>query len=99
MEKSNTEFITSHQWDLFAPDEIDLSTTEKEWVEYRDVNVQISSTLSKYEIEMRDKDAFVKPHEGYLEVRYHVVQSDGSTALAAPENTTFQNNALSLFKN
>jgi hypothetical protein len=97
-EGDTTEFLTSNHWQLFSPDEIDLSTIEKEYTEYRDINVNVATTQNRYEIEARDKDAFILPHDGYLEVRYHVTNADG-TALAATENTTFQNNALSLFKN
>ena len=81
---------------------MDLSTAEKEMTEYREINVTNTATLTKYELETRDKDAFLLPHEGYLEVRFNVataVNNGVPTYLAAQEDTTLQNNALTLFKN
>lgn len=97
-EKQKETLVMNPIWDVMSPDTIDLSTIEKEFTEYREINVSNTSTLTKLEIETKDRDAFLLPNEGYLELRYKVTQTNG-TALAAPENTTIQNNVLSLFKN
>jgi hypothetical protein len=91
--------VTSPEWEFDRPDDIDLSTVEKEFIEYRDVNVNIATTQTKYEIETRDKDAYLLPHEGYVDVRYHI-HAVGTPAAALPAGTsvTIQNNVLSLFK-
>lgn len=93
-----TQFVTHPQWDIFQPDEVDLSTTEKEWVEYREINVITSNTNTRLEIETRDKDAFILPHEGYLEVRFKIAQDVAGTAIPGTDMIALQNNALSLFK-
>ena len=93
------EMITKPVWQIFTPEQIDLSTVEKEWVEYREINVTNLESLTKLEIETRDKDSFILPHEGYLEVRFKITQDAAGTVLAGPENVTIQNNALSLFRN
>lgn len=93
------ELVTAPEWDTSRPDVIDLSTIEHEFVEYRDVNVNIATTQTKYEIETRDKDAFLLPHAGYLDVRYHIhAVGAPQTPVAAGTPVTIQNHALSLFK-
>jgi hypothetical protein len=95
---TDASLIANH-WSLFSRDEIDTSTVEYEWTEYKELNTSSVVGLTKYEIETRDKDAFILPHEGYLEVRYKIVKADGVTAIPAHERVALQNNALSLFKN
>lgn len=91
--------LIANHWSLFNSDEIDTSTVEYEWTEYKEINTSSVVGLTKYEIETRDKDAFILPHEGYLEVRYKITKADGVTAIPAHERVALQNNALSLFKN
>lgn len=67
--------------------------------EYREVNVTSAKTLTKYEIETKDKDQFLLLHEGYIEARYYIWSDAAGTALTAQEDTCLQNNAISLFKN
>lgn len=96
----STDLITAPYWGLFESDQMDLSTTEKEYTEYRELNVTNTTGLTKYEIETKDKDAFLLMHEGLLEVRYQIMQNTNPpTILTAAEDTCLQNNALSLFKN
>lgn len=93
------ELLTSPQWQLFTRDQMDLSTVEKEFVEYRESNVTGASALSRFQLETRDKDAFLLPSEGYIEVRYQMSSTEGTfTALPASEEIALQNSAVSLFK-
>lgn len=94
---TDASLIANH-WSLFSRDEIDTSTVEYEWTEYKELNTSSVVGLTKYEIETRDKDAFILPHEGYLEARYKIVKDDG-TAIPEADRIALQNNALSLFKN
>ena len=97
-----SEPVINPVWEIFEPELIDNSVVEKEWVEYREINVTNVSGLTKYEIETRDKDSFILPHEGYLEVRYYVSQNAaGGQANNIPVTDVvgLQNNSLSLFKN
>ena len=96
----SAEMITNPVWQIFTPEQIDLSTVEKEWVEYREINVTNLESLTKLEIETRDKDSFILPHEGYLEARFKITQNDAVlTAIPATDKVALQNNALSMFKN
>lgn len=90
--------IVNPQWEIFEPDQMDLSTVEYEMVEYKDLNVQITDTNTRYEIETRDRDAFLKVHDGYLNVQCIGKQTDGTTALAATDVIAMQNGGQSLFK-
>lgn len=99
MSEKKAESIMSNHWDIFQPSAMDLSTIEQEMTEYREINVTNTKGLTKYEIETKDRDAFLLPHEGYLEVRYKVNADDAGTAIPATDKVALQNNALSLFKN
>jgi hypothetical protein len=94
------ELLTAPHWQLFTKDQVDLSTVEKEFVEYRETNVSGASTLPRFQLETRDKDAFLLPSEGYVEVRYRMSSTAAPTftALAASEEIAIQNSAISLFK-
>jgi len=95
----STELINAPYWGLFEKDQMDLSTVEYEYSEYREINVTSAKSLSKYEIETRDKDQFLLLHDGYMECRYLVASDATGTAITTQEDTCLQNNALSLFKN
>jgi len=90
--------IVNPQWEIFEPDQMDLSTVEYEMVEYKDLNVQITDTNTRYEIETRDRDAFLKVHDGYLNVQCIGKQTNGTTALAVTDVIAMQNGGQSLFK-
>lgn len=92
-----TEMINADYWNLFEPTVIDNSTIEKEYTEYREINVSGTAALTKYEIETKDKDAFLQIGEGVLECRYQVTSITGA-ALTAQEDSCIQNHALSMFK-
>lgn len=96
----SVEAVTNPVWGIFEPEHMDMSTVEKEMTEYREMNVTNTDTLTKYEIETRDRDSFILPHEGQLEVRFNITQTDNAnTAIPATDVIALQNNALSLFKN
>ena len=100
MESSSQSSITNPVWDIFAPDHSDMSTVEREWIEYREMNVSNTETQTRLEIETRDKDAFLLPHEGYLEVRYKITDSaNPPVVVPATDVIALQNNILSLFSN
>lgn len=92
--------VISPSWDIFSPEAMDLSTVEREYVEYREQNVTNTKTLTKYEIETRDKDAFIEPHMGFLEVKYRLtIDQPGVTQIPLSDKIALQNHGLSLFKN
>jgi hypothetical protein len=93
-----TSNIMNPNWDIFSETDMDMSTVEKEWVQYQEQNVTGTTTMSKYELETRDRDAFLLLHEGYLEVKARVTLADGVTALSTNNKVALQNCALSMFQ-
>lgn len=92
--------VMNPAWDIFSPEAMDLSTVEREYVEYREQNVTNTKGLTKYEIETRDKDSFIEPHMGFLEVKYRLTTDQaGTTAIPLSDKIALQNHGLSLFKN
>ena len=96
----SVENITNPVWQIFEPEQIDLSITEYEEVEYREVNVGQVSGLTKFEMETRDKDRFIRPSDGYIDVRYKITtDAAGINNIPATDIIGLQNNLLSLIKN
>lgn len=94
-----TESITADYWNIFSPEIVDNSTSSYDMTEYREVNVTNTSGLPRLEIETKDKDAFLRMHDSYLQIQYQIQQNTNPpTNLTAAEDTCLQNNALSLFK-
>lgn len=90
--------IVSPHWGVFDADLMDLSNIEYEYVNYKELNVSNLVGKDRYDVETRDRDSYILPHDGYLEVEYKIIQADGVTALPATDKIALQNCALSLFK-
>src|SRR5688572_5731146 len=90
--------LVSPYFEVFSSDIMDLSTVEYEYVNYKENNVSNISGLQRYDIETRDNDSYILPCDGYLDVEYRLMQSDGATNILAKDKIALQNNALSLFK-
>lgn len=97
MSETMSNKVTNPCWDIFSPDMVDLSTVEYNMVEYRELNVTNSSGLPSLEIETRDRDAFILPNEGALELRIRLATDDNGTALPATDKVALQNCAMSVF--
>ncbi|HRP37087.1 MAG TPA: hypothetical protein PLS50_04715, partial [Candidatus Dojkabacteria bacterium] len=61
--------VTNPMWNIFEPELVDNSTVDYNMVEYRELNVVNSAGLPTLQLETRDRDAFILPHEGALELR------------------------------
>jgi len=97
MSDQSTIKVDSPHWGIFEPDMIDVSNEEYEWIQYKELNVTNTVGLTRYELETRDKEAYILPHDGYLEIETKIVQADG-TAIPATDKIAFQNCLLSLMK-
>jgi hypothetical protein len=91
--------LMNPSWDIFTPELLDLSTVEREYVEFREQNVVNSSTLTNYIIETKDKDSFIEPHMGYLEVKYRFTSDIAGAPIPRNDKIALQNHGLSLFQN
>ena len=63
-----TTKVESPHWNIFSAPVEDDSTTEFEYAEYRESNINVQ-TLDKYEFYTRDLDAWLLPHKSYLLVK------------------------------
>src|ERR1700678_2231368 len=95
--------MTNNVWNIMEPDILDLSTTSYEFNEFRELNVSNSSALSLLSLETRDKDSFLLPAQGYLQIGFYLSPNSNGVSPAPPYNNpvdvTLQNGILSLFKN
>lgn len=97
LQDHSTIKVDSPHWGVFEPDMIDESNEEVELIQYKELNVTNTVGLTRYELETRDKEAYLLPHDGYLECEYKIVQANG-TPIPATDKIALQNCCLSLFK-
>jgi hypothetical protein len=91
-----TTKVESAHWNIFTAPVEDDSTTEFEYTEYRESNINVQS-LDKYEFFTRDLDAWLLPHKSYLIVKGKLLKEDGTNFTEA-ENVALVNNGFSIFR-
>ena len=96
-ETTNSNIVSPH-WGVFDADMMDLSNVEYEYINYKELNVTNLAGKDRYDIETRDKDSYILPNDGYLEVEYKIVTDAAGTAIPLTDKVAVQNCAMSLFK-
>ncbi len=87
------ETVNPH-WDVFTPPLLDRSTTEYEYVEYREKNVNVNG-LPQYELVNQDLDLFLLPSESFIQVK--CIIRDQANAIIPSGDVALQNSGYSLF--
>ena len=82
-------------WNIFEPPIENNSTESYEYVEYREINVEVKS-LKKYKLPVKDLNLWIHPHNSYLYLRGRLLHSNG-TELATTDKATLTNNGFNLF--
>jgi hypothetical protein len=90
-----TKVISPH-WNVFSSPIEDDSTTEFEYTEYRETNINVQ-TLDKYEFYTRDLDQWLLPHKSYLLVKGKLLKEDG-TNFGENDDVALVNNGFSIFR-
>jgi hypothetical protein len=90
-----TTEIESPYWNIFESPIENNSTESYEYVEYREINVEVKA-LKKYKIPAKDLNVWIHPHNSYLHLKGKVLKSDG-TALLDTDMATLTNNGFNLF--
>ncbi len=90
-----TTEIESPYWNIFESPIVNNSTESYEYVEYREINVEVKA-LRKYKIPAKDLNLWIHPHNSYLHLRGKVIKSDG-TDLSPSDMVTLTNNGFDLF--
>jgi hypothetical protein len=90
-----TTEIESPYWNIFESPLVNNSTESYEFVEYREINVEVKA-LRKYKIPAKDLNVWIHPHNSYLHLRGKVLKSDG-TDLSQNDMVTLTNNGFNLF--
>jgi hypothetical protein len=90
-----TTEIESPYWNIFESPLVNNSTESYEYVEYREINVEVKA-LRKYKIPAKDLNVWIHPHNSYLHLRGKVLKSDG-TDLSLNDMVTLTNNGFNLF--
>ena len=91
-----TSKVESPHWNIFSAPVEDDSTTEFEFTEYRESNINVQ-TLDKYEFFTRDLDAWLLPHKSYLLVKGKLLKENGDN-FAEADNVALVNNGFSIFR-
>lgn len=86
--------ISSPVWDVFMPPIMDESTTEYEYVEYREKRVNVTD-LTDYEFINQDLDLFLLPSESYIQIKANI-RSTAASPFNAGE-VALVNNGYNLF--
>ena len=89
--------IESPYWNIFESPMENNSTESYEYVEYREINVEVKA-LKKYKIPAKDLNVWIHPHNSYLHLKGKVLKSDG-TDLSPNDIVTLTNNGFNLFSN
>jgi len=87
--------IESPYWNIFDSPLENNSTESYEYVEYREINVEVKA-LKKYKIPAKDLNVWIHPHNSYLHLKGKILKSDG-TNLEINDMTTLSNNGFNLF--
>ena len=90
-----TTEIESPYWNIFEPPIENNSTESYEYVEYREINVEVKS-LKKYKLPVKDLNLWIHPHNSYLYLRGRLLHSNG-TELVTTDKATLTNNGFNLF--
>jgi hypothetical protein len=90
-----TTEIESPYWNKFDSPLVNNSTESYEYVEYREINVEVKA-LKKYKLPAKDLNVWIHPHNSYLHLRRKVLKSDG-TDLSPNDMVTLTNNGFNLF--
>ena len=87
--------VISPYWNIFESPIENNSTESYEYVEYREINVEVKA-LKKYKIPVKDLNVWIHPHNSYLHLEGRVLKSDG-TVMDNTDNATLTNNGFNLF--
>jgi len=91
-----TAKVEAPHWDIFSAPVEDDSTTELEYTEYREANINVQ-TLDKYEFYTRDLDQWLLPHKSYILIKGKLVKEDG-TSFSESDDIALVNNGFSVFR-
>lgn len=87
------EIVNSH-WDAFTAPLMDKSTTEYEYAEYREKNVNVAG-LTQYELINQDLDLFLLPSESYIQVKCTISNTVGD--IISGGDIALENSGFSIF--
>src|SRR3990167_28373 len=91
-----TAKVEAPHWNIFSAPVEDDSTTELEYTEYREANINVQ-TLDKYEFYTRDLDQWLLPHKSYILIKGKLVKEDG-TSFSESDDTALVNKGFSIFR-
>ena len=91
-----TAKVEAPHWNIFSAPVEDDSTTELEYTEYREANINVQ-TLDKYEFYTRDLDQWLLPHKSYILIKGKLVKEDG-TSFSESDDIALVNNGFSVFR-
>lgn len=95
--KAEEHNIVNPYWSILDPELIDDSTTQYDYVNYKEQNVATSATQTSYTLETKDIATYLYPHAGKLQFSYKIVDTTGNP-IPITDKVAVQNNILSLFK-
>lgn len=88
--------IVNPVWSIYDATPEDNSINEYEYVEYRDVDVQVQNK-DNFMIDTKDKDLYLLMSKAYLEVRFKLAKADG-TPIATANTIAAVNDGYNLFR-
>jgi hypothetical protein len=92
-----TTEIESPNWSIFENPMENNSTESYEYVEYREINVEVKA-LKKYKIPAKDLNVWIHPHNSYIHLKGKVLKSDGND-LSQTDMVTLTDNGFNFFIN